>query len=1108
MRGRTPLVLRRAFNEPLLLLAAFGSILLATTTLVALTMYASSVADVGVRRAMETAPTSTTATKITVPVQKDTFGGIEKAVLTRLDALGKSGGQVVPNTVTLSARSDSYALPGQERLGHPELTRFGAYEGLDGQAHLVTGRWPQAATTGTVEFAASQAVAQTMGLTPDRPFTMIGRLDHKPVQAVLTGIFQLDDPYADRWEGEELLRRGAERGDYTTYGPLMVPKETFLARFASSSVTVSWTSVPDLRDLRQEGLRPFAASVAALGDDLKRDCPSCGTFSRLPDMLTQLDQAALVAQSTMLVPVLQLLLLAAYALILTARLLADHRRMEVALLRSRGAGSLRLALLTAAEALLVAVPCALVAPFLAPPLLSLINALPWIQAAGVRIAPEPGLTTFAVSGSVALACAVLLALPALRGGRRTYVEEQSARGRGEKQGLLQRAGGDVGLLVVAALAIWQLQHYGAPVTATAGGDLGIDPLIVTGPALALLCGGMLGLRLVPRVSRIAERYTSRRPGLAPALGAWQVSRRPMRYSGPALLLTMAVAIGVVSMATAATWRASQVDQARHQAAADLRVSGPVESGELGPLGRGATYAALPGVTAISPVYRGSATFSGGTGTLLAADASKLSTLLMLRPDLTTDPLATLAGRVAAGRPDVRAVPLPGTPAKLTMDATLSLGGGTTLQPGDEFHLGMVVSDALGAQRQVTLAPLVPDGRPHPVTADLSALAGRSGKLSHPLAIRGFVLRVPLAVQDGFTLAVAPPVTDTGARVAMPRGVQWGHTVRGEDATGEQVTTGGATLFTLTVPKPPAQAPAVDQKFMALVAAPAGVANRDLFQPVTATDEPSPAHAASVFKPLPVVVTADIAAKEKLAAGKTGVLTLDGQPVTVAVAAIVQAMPGTAPGAPAVLADLPSLLARDLASAREPRTPGEWWMSARDGDPSAAVTLLSRHPEWDQTIVDLDSLTRRFRDDPLASGLQGALILGFVAALIFAALGFLVNAAVAARERISEFAILRALGLSFRQIFGLLAVEQAFLIGLSLVGGTLLAAGVAALVVPHIVLTGQAAAVTPGVLLDIPWPATLAMLVALGAVLFGIVAGLARSLRRQGLGRALRIGEDR
>src|SRR5262249_40940500 len=86
-----------------------------------------------------------------------------------------------------------------------------------------------------------------------------------------------------------------------------------------------------------------------------------------------------------------------------------------------------------------------------------------------------------------------------------------------------RAGAAGGGVVIAALAIWQLQRYGAPVTASAGGGLGVDPLIVTGPALALLCGGMLGLRLVPRLSKVTERFTSPGAGLAPALGTWQVS---------------------------------------------------------------------------------------------------------------------------------------------------------------------------------------------------------------------------------------------------------------------------------------------------------------------------------------------------------------------------------------------------------------------------------------------------------------------------------------------------------------------------------------------------------------------------------------------------------
>ncbi|MEU8266493.1 ABC transporter permease [Sphaerisporangium sp. NPDC049002] len=1116
MRGRTPLVLRRAFSEPLLLFAAFGSILLATTALVALTMYASTIADIGVRRALATASIRTTATTISAPVQQGTFDSTDRAVRARVAALGTGDGHApVPLDVTLSARSDSYALPGQERLEHPELARFGTYDGLEHQARLLEGAWPEPAPQGVIEVALSQPAAQSMRLSAGDEFTLVGRLDHKAVRAKLTGVFQLTDPYAERWNGEELLRRGVERGGYTTYGPLMVPRATFLARFTSTSVTVTWTAVPDQRNLTQRRLRPFAASVAGLGDSLKPDCPSCETFSRLPEMLTQLDQAALVARSTMLVPVLQLLLLAAYALILTARLLVDHRRMEMALMRSRGAGSVWLAVLTGTEALLVAIPCAVIAPFLAPLLLRLVNLIPWIRAAGVRIAPEAGTATFAVSGAVALACAVLLMLPALRGGRRTYVEEQAARGRGDAQGLLQRAGGDVALLVVAALAIWQLQHYGAPVTATTGGELGIDPLIVTGPALALLCGGMLGLRLVPRVSRIVERFTSPRPSLAPALGAWQVSRRPTRYSGPALLLTMAVAIGVVSLATSATWRTSQVDQARHQAGADLRVSGPAESLELGPLGRGATFAALPGITEVNPMYRGTATFAAGAGTLLAADAAKLGPMLMLRPDLAGHPVTTLAARLAAGRPDAPVVPLPGTPKKLTLDLRLRLDQPYLSSAYGSLDVRMVIVDALGVQWRAVVRPPVADGEPHQVEVDLAGLAGVSGKLSYPLDIRGFSVAVPIPhIGTGLELSAEAIRTDTGAEVTMPGGLRWGHIPRGVvHVPGEEVTTGPA-LFTLTVPAPKAVGsddPAAVEN-VAVVAAPAGVENTALF---AQADAPSgdggpltPAAKAAIFRPLPVVITADIAAREKLPEGRSGVLTLDGEPVRVTVAGVVQAMPGTPAGTPAVLADLPTLQAQDVALARDPRLAGEWWMSARGGETAAAVTTLARHGEWDQTTVDLGSLTRRLRDDPLASGLQGALILGFAAALIFAVLGFLVNAAVAARERVSEFAILRALGVGFRQIFGLLAVEQAFLIGLSMVGGTLLAVGVATLVVPHIVLTGQAASVTPAVLLDVPWPATLGMLAGITALLFAIVAGLTRSLRRQGLGRTLRIGEDR
>src|SRR6185369_14267588 len=104
--------------------------------------------------------------------------------------------------------------------------------------------------------------------------------------------------------------------------------------------------------------------------------------------------------------------------------------------------------------------------------------------------------------------------------------------------------------------------------------LGVDRLIVVDPALALLAGGVIILRLVPIASRAGEHATTRTRGLAPAVGTRQVSRRPLRTAGPALLLVMTVAVGILSVVTGTTWRQSQLDQADFRAGTDLRIDAP------------------------------------------------------------------------------------------------------------------------------------------------------------------------------------------------------------------------------------------------------------------------------------------------------------------------------------------------------------------------------------------------------------------------------------------------------------------------------------------------------------------------------------------------------
>ncbi|MBD3142360.1 FtsX-like permease family protein [Microbispora bryophytorum] len=877
--GRLPLVVRRALAEPLLLAAAFGSILLATTAISALLLHAGSATQAGVRRALNTAPLAATATVVTSSVTAGDFAGADRAVRA---GIAHAHGEV-PVRVTVRVESASYALKEEDHGGRPVLTRFAAYEGLDGQADLVSGRWPTEGTT----VAISEPAARAMGVSTGDEFTVVGRLDGEPARVRVTGVFRLRDPDDPRWKGEELLRYGTQTGDFTSRGPLVMPAGAFLDRFATG-VSARWLAEPDLRRLSPDRLRPFSASVAAVSADVRSGCPRCSVTETLSGTLLRLDRGALVARSTMLVPVLQLLVLSAYALALTARLLAEHRRMETALLRSRGGGSPRLAAMAAGEALLIALPCAPAAPFLAPVLLRLMSAFPWIEATGVEPPRAPDGSTFAVAAAVALACAAMLAAPPLLAARRTYVEEQAARGRADRPGLVQRAGADVALLVLAALAVWRLRGQDAPETTRLGGELGLDPLVGAGPALALLCGGMAALRLVPAVARVAERATRRRPGFGPALAARQVSRRPARYSGPALLLTMATAIGVLSLTTAATWRGAQEDRAMNLAGAALRV--PAFPGD-----DARTLTTLPGVAAAVPAHRARVVADGADATLIAADAAHLSRVLLLRPDLSELSPATLTSRIAG----------------------------------------------------------------------------------------------------------------------------------------------------------------------------------------------------SAGQPLPVVVTPGLADAVRITAGTAS--------IAVKVVGVVTAMPGTPEGAPALLADLSALRGQGAKGADWPVT--EWWLAADGNDTTRAATALAR-----RDVVDVATLTAGYRDDPTAAGLQGALLLGFAAALAFAVLGFLVNTAVSARERRGEFAVLGALGASFRQTLGLLAAEQSFVIGLSLAGGVALAVAVSAAVVPPMVTAGYATGGGLPVLLHIPWPQVAALAVAVLAVLLVIVAGLARSLHRREPAAVLRAGE--
>jgi hypothetical protein len=186
-------------------------------------------------------------------------------------------------------------------------------------------------------------------------------------------------------------------------------------------------------------------------------------------------------------------------------------------------------------------------------------------------------------------------------------------------------------------------------------------------------------------------------------------------------------------------------------------------------------------------------------------------------------------------------------------------------------------------------------------------------------------------------------------------------------------------------------------------------------------------------------------------------------------------------------------------------PDEWWLSA--DDPVALGAALRAPPFESVDTVAAATRTAALQTDPVALGILGALLLGVVAAAAFAAIGFAVSTSVAARERMTEFAVLRALGLSPRQLAGWLSLENAILVVVSLLIGTGLGLLISWVVLPFVTLTQAGTTPVPGLLISIPW-GQIALLEAVAlASLTVTVAVLAVVLRRVGLGSALRIGED-
>lgn len=1094
MGGNSRLLLRRARSQQTLILAVLAVALVGTTVLGTFALLLSTSQHHMLAVALDRTSESDREIDVTLKLSS---GDAAPAVAAGTRVLDELLGDV-PAGREEWLTSATYSLQGTADPVAP-YAYLAAAPQLTERSTVLSGALPASGVDdqGRVLVAVPQVAADAYGWSVGTVLEAKEAAAKKTATFVVTGTFALTGA-ASTWGRDEL--GGAQHdpaypvlgsaGMLLTqaWGPFVVGDASVLtdgtARLGVAHLVahprfadVGGTSVDGLRQRLDDAQLRLAAATAD-------DALDSSVVTRLAGTVDDAVGSLQVTRVTLVVVALLLLTLAVTVLLLAARMLADRRVPEQELMASRGASHGQLLRLAVLEALAIAVAAAVTAPFLALAAFRALAVVPAVRRGGLDVDPGQPVILWVTCALSALVLSGVLVGPLLRRGG-----PERAQVRQERRGSAARSGADLALLVLAGVALWQLHSYRSPVGSTSGGSAGVDPVLVLAPALVLLAGSVLALRLLPVVAHVGERLAARSRSWVAPLAAWEIGRRPARATAAVLLLTLAVGVGAFSSSFLATWRASQQDQTDLAVGADVRAT-PVDGT---PLAAAARITAVAGAEQAAPVTVRdvtigipSAVASSGEGgvptTLLAVDTTRAGDLLRGQSK------AGWGAATAALRPGEPAtgIPLPGEPRYVVVDLSTAATG-----PADASVLAsLVVQDTTGVRTALPLPTLEFDETRADVVLELPS--ARSGlqlvgvvarAVPDPLALLEHDVRLSLHLSN---LRVAGGTSSTGDGVPQPA-----------DLTSvEPVGLAGAT-WSSRRSKAGATADAGSLVLTTILAA------RPDFGAVPDLSAATFADPSAGKSKVGALVTPNVLDALDTSIGDTLLLSVAGADVRVTIVGTVPYLPGH-PSGRGVLVDS-DLLGREVLLAGSGQSlVDEWWIAVPDERAAAVAAAIAQDGA---TTVVRATERQVATEGPLHVGVQAALWIVVAAALALAVSGLAMSAAVTVRSRRLELARLQALGATRSGLVRSVLVEHAIFGVVGIVVGLGLGMLLAYVVAPLITTSSAGEPPVPGVEVQWDWAAQLALLSGLVALVALVVGVTTSTLLKRASGELLRLGDE-
>ena len=458
----------------------------------------------------------------------------------------------------------------------------------DGKGRLVQGRWPSVAGDGgyddstgktenvVIEVAVDSAGFEFLGIPLGEGFGIVpatGGEGQPTTQVVVVGIVEPTDREEEYWYRRDKLL--SYHDDDWTLVPLFVSEDALrqqvARRYPGIYTSSAWFLQVDRNGLPAKQVDEFQLSLRQVRRDVANYLPNGSTSTGLVRILEAHEERLLLARIPLFLMVFLVTGILAYYLTITAGMIIRARAAEIAMLKSRGATTFQIGVLTLVEGLMLAVPAVIVGVLVSPLLAKGLGGLVF-DAASSGAPVSLSWQAFGMGAAGAALAVLVLSLATLAAAGKGIVEFRQSGARPAQTPFVHRYYLDLLALVVIAFLWWQISNRGTVLTRSLGGrDLEIDFALLLGPALGLIALGLLVMRFFPLAMGLLSRTVGPvGPGWL-VQGLRHIARDPIAPGSLVALLMLATALGVVGSAFSATLTHSLDDRVRYETGADIRV---------------------------------------------------------------------------------------------------------------------------------------------------------------------------------------------------------------------------------------------------------------------------------------------------------------------------------------------------------------------------------------------------------------------------------------------------------------------------------------------------------------------------------------------------------